>query len=311
MVQKAGDGIMGAPSVNDKYHLHIGIPTYGKPDAMFAVDSLAALTYHIGRRHPEIETVSLQRDVRTYRQEARQAIVLGAQHGQATHLLMLDDDHTFSGQHFSMLWEVMLKDPSKVQMASALYFTRGELCAPCIFKLTSQGTVPIYYYPKNSLIQVDVVGFGFCLFDMKLFEEINQPWFNLSIGFGEDAAFCARMIGFGKRPWVHTGCTIGHILETPKVVGEEHYEHVRKSMEIGQVVPSELPRTIGKPDVGVLPGNLGPRPWWRPTSTHTWNEGCSSIQATTRGFGCVESNRTETEEEKTEAREAAPVQTPT
>jgi len=276
MDQKEEVGTEAVPS-NGKYKLHIGIPTYGKPDALFALDSVSALTYQIGRRHPEIETVTMQRDVRTYRQEARQAIVLGAQSAGATHLLMLDDDHTFGGTEFTKIWEAM-RDTPDVDMLSALYFTRGEQCAPCIFKLTSAGTVPLFYYPKDQLYKVDVVGFGFVLFNMELFKTVTPPWFTLSIGYGEDAAFCARMIQAGKGVWVHTGVKIGHILETPRVIDEAHYERNRQLLETGQVVPSELagnPQGVfvgGRPTLDTYESHPAKRPWWRPDFTHVWNQ---------------------------------------
>jgi hypothetical protein len=69
-------GTMEAPSTPSKFHLHVGIPTYGKPSMQFSVSSLSAMMYHIGRRIPEIDKLTLQVDVRTYRQEARQGIVL-------------------------------------------------------------------------------------------------------------------------------------------------------------------------------------------------------------------------------------------
>lgn len=251
--------------------LHIGIPTYGKPDSLFAVDSLPALTYHIGRRHPEITDVSMQRDVRTYRQEARNAIVLGAREAGASHLLMLDDDHVFGGQHFSLLWAAMADNP-EIQLLSGLYFTRGELCAPCIFRLTGAGTVPLYYYPDNSVYAVDVVGFGFLLIDMRLFDEVTEPWFNLAMGFGEDAAFCTRLKHYGKKVWVHTGCKIGHILETPRVITEEHYFSVRRQIEDRKVAEGTLPPSGGNGRPSLEPGQPGVRSWWRPTPTRKWNE---------------------------------------
>jgi len=244
----------------------------------FGVRSLAAMMYHIGRRIPEIERVTLQMDVRTYRQEARQAIVIGAQQAEATHLLMLDDDHMFSGEQFSILWEAMKADPEQIKMLSALYFTRNETCAPCIFKLTNRGTVPLFYYPENTVYSVDVVGFGFVLFNMDLFKQVNPPWFNLSIGFGEDAAFCARLIHCGIPRWVHTGCKIGHILDEPVVIDEEHYFNVRRQIETGQMGAGEQlasqPEQVsvsGRPSVAAFEQTPESRPWWRPKFTRNWN----------------------------------------
>jgi hypothetical protein len=208
----------------------------GKPCAEFAMDSFGHLMYHIGRHHPEIDPVWVQRDVRTYRQTARQGIVEAALQQGVSHLLMLDDDHTFEGADFTKMWNAMHTHPLKPKMLAALYFTRSSMCAPCIFRQTREGTVPIFYYQDDDDIhEIDIVGFGFTLFDMQLFDAsrggMNPPWFNLGNDFGEDAAFCARLKHSGFMPYVHTGVKIGHILETPQIVGEREYLIVREGLE--------------------------------------------------------------------------------
>jgi hypothetical protein len=249
-----------------QYKLLIGIPTYGMPKCEFAIDSLGSMLFHIGRRHPEIE-VMLHRDVRTYRQEARKGIVEEAQKWGATHLLMLDDDQVFSGRDFDILWKAMVES-SEVQMVSGLYFTRGVPTVPCIWKLTERGTVPIFYYPDNELFKVDVVGFGFVLFDMEIFKKLNPPWFNLGFGYGEDAAFCARVLQGGLGVYVHTGAKIGHLLEQPHVITEADYlptrDRHREYSQTGQLVPAGY---IGKVD---SEQRAGSGPVYRPSSKRRW-----------------------------------------
>lgn len=245
-----------------KYRLFIGIPTYGKPDSLFSIDSGWDMMFGIGRHHPEIEAVMVQRDVRTYRQEARKGIVEAAQQWGATHLLMLDDDHVFDGSVFDKLWE----HRDLPGLVSALYMTRGIPCAPCIWRCTSKGTVPIMFYPPNELIKVDVVGFGFVLYDMKVFERINPPWFNLGFGFGEDAAFCARVLMAGMGVYCHTGAKIGHILESPQVVTEETYLGHRNRIQMAESQLAE----VGRDDGGSRKQQVGSRPWWVPSPAKRW-----------------------------------------
>lgn len=253
--------------MEERFKLLIGIPTFGSPKSEFAIDSLGSLLYHIGRRYPQID-VMLHRDVRTYRQEARKGIVEHAQKWGATHLLMLDDDHVFSGTDFDLLWGSMLES-SEVQVVSGLYFTRGLPTVPCIFKLTERGTVPIFFYPDNELFKVDVVGFGFVLFDMEVFTELNPPWFNLGFGFGEDAAFCARLLQKGFGIYVHTGAKVGHLLEQPHTITESDYLPVREQhREYGtsySLVPAEYVARAGNES------GLDPRPVYRPRSSRLWH----------------------------------------
>lgn len=258
------------------YKLFVGIPTYGMPRCEFAIDSGWALMYDIGRRHPEIEQVWVQRDVRTYRQEARKAIVEQAIAAGATHLLMLDDDHVFGGPEFDKLWEAMTTRPD-VKMIGGLYATRGMPCAPCIFKLTAQGTVPIWYYPEDEVLEVDVIGFGFVLFDLEVFSRINPPWFNLGIGFGEDAAFCARLLQMGYKIHVHTGAKIGHLLEQPHVITEADMIAHRERMVLDAGVGTSKLAEAGwieplgaEPAVAAMRTRTSPRSsrWWQ-----LWNRG--------------------------------------
>lgn len=254
------------------YKLFIGCPTYGSPHPLFSMDSLGSLLYHIGRRCPEIKDVVFQRDVRTYRQEARQAIVMAALEAGATHLLMLDDDHVFGSETWDKLW-TSVRDNPEVRVCSALYYTRGLPTVPCIWKLTSKGTVPILYYPQDELFEVEVVGFGMILFDLNVFREINPPWFNLALGFGEDAAFCARLIHQGIRIWCHTGARAGHILETPHVITEADYVRTRDQISLSDVGTPQLMQ-IGGPSREQLEQRneveSGSR-WWRAPHSHQWN----------------------------------------
>lgn len=247
--------------------LFIGIPTYGLPKPEFTIDSLGDLLFHIGRRHSEIELMYHQRDVRTYRQAARGAIVDGARQVAATHLLMLDDDHDFRPNVFDILWNAIHQ--SDVKMVSALYFTRGRPTVPCIWKLTARGTVPIFYYPENELIPVDVVGFGMVLFDMTLFERLNPPWFDLGIGFGEDAAFCDRVLSAGLKVWCHTGAKIGHINEQPQIITEADYFKDREEFyerlkpELAVITPAG-PAARERNWWGSPRHDQNHQSWWRP-----------------------------------------------
>ena len=184
---------------------------------------------------------------------------------------MLDDDHVFDGKPFDTLWDTMMNSNKNPKMVSALYFTRGPTPAPCIFKVTREGTAPIFFYPEDELFPIDVVGFGFVLFDMRLFERIEPPWFNLAIGFGEDAAFCARMLQAGEQPYVHTGASIGHLQEQPMVVTEKAYlafreqlKDVRGQMESHKLVPTGAEHKV---DSGYAKSK---QPWWRPVSSRVW-----------------------------------------
>jgi hypothetical protein len=254
--------------------LYVGVPTYGKPSDIFAIQSGWNLMYHIGRNHPEIKRVGVQEDTRTYRQEARKNIVEEAIKGGFTHVLMLDDDHAFTGMDFSKLWWAMLEDPFNRTMLGALYFTRQEHCAPCIFRNTNEGTVPYYYYPRNKLVPVDVIGFGFQLFQTSIFHRMVPPWFSLGLGIGEDAAFCMRVQAAGGKVWCHTGVQVGHVMDTPKIIREADYLYLRDQVErlSNEHLSSYSLMPAGREQVDPASSRseVRSRPWWHPRSTHKW-----------------------------------------
>lgn len=267
------------------YSLLVACPTYGKPSADFSMDSGWSLMYEIGRFHPEIAPVYTMRDVRTYRQAARNGIARAALELGVTHILSLDDDHTFDGSHFTKLWNAMQTNPIRPKILSALYMTRSLSCAPCIFNLTDEGTVPIYYYEDDVVMPVPVIGFGFVLLDVEIFRVLGPDLFHLGGDFGEDAAICTRLSQAGFPSYVHTGVKIGHILENPTVVDEAHYKLVRQEMErernaraeageqldTSRIVPlfPGAPRRTGYESVEQGAGGAR-RPWWLPRSKRVW-----------------------------------------
>lgn len=234
--------------------LLIGIPSFGSPDPRFAIDSLAPLMYHIGRRHPEIKEVLLGRDTRTYRHHARQAIINEAMSIEADYILMLDDDVTFAPQAFDILWE-----HNEHPVISGLYFTRTIPPVPCIFNFgESKGSVPILKYPKDSLFEVEIVGFGFLLMHTDIFRKIPGPHFQVGNWLGEDVAFGVKCQAAGVPLVVHTGCRIGHILEQKTVITEDVYEHYKE--EVFKEKRKELEQSSGawQEGEGVKPGEGEP-----------------------------------------------------
>lgn len=224
--------------------LVIGIPTFGTPDPLFSINSLPPLLYHIGRRHPEITDAILLPDSRTYRHHARQAIVNAAQSVHADYLLMLDDDQTFTPQAFDILWAH--RDHPVV---SGLYFTRTIPPVPCVFNMTvSEGSVPVLDYPEDQLFEVQIVGFGFILFDMNIFKKIPPPYFQVGNWLGEDVAFGAKCQAAGIPLLVHTGCKVGHIVASRRVVTEalylKHKERVKRddAAKVGAIPWAGQPR---------------------------------------------------------------------
>lgn len=207
--------------------LMIGVPTFGAPDPAFSMNSLPQLTYHIGRRHPEIEECTLFPEPRTYRHHARQAIASTFVASEYDYLLMLDDDMTFTPQLFDILWA-----HNEHPVVSGLYFTRTLPPVPCMFNFGEQGSEPILDYPKDSLMEVEIVGFGFILFHREVFLRTQPPHFQIGSWMGEDVAFGVKCQTAGIPILVHTEAVVGHLPAKRAPITEETYKFFREEVRL-------------------------------------------------------------------------------
>ena len=76
-------------------------------------------------------------------------------------------------------------------------------------------------YPKDAVIDVDAVGFGFVLIRKPVIDALERP-FTTKTAKGEDIAFCenAKAAGFSVK--VNTAAKVGHILTVPLIIEESN-----------------------------------------------------------------------------------------
>ena len=76
-------------------------------------------------------------------------------------------------------------------------------------------------YPKDAVIDVDAVGFGFVLIRKPVIDALEHP-FTTKTSKGEDIAFCenAKAAGFSVK--VNTAAKVGHILTVPLIIEESN-----------------------------------------------------------------------------------------
>lgn len=134
----------------------------------------------------------------------------------------LDTDHVFTPDQLMHLISLVDDDHPVV---SGLYYANdhdGQQVRPVMLRRRVDGaTETMWQFPRNDLVEVDVVGMGFCAIKMsvlrELRKEIGDTWFD----FGEtsqgrfmieDDAFCRRVQEYlGKPIYVHTGLVLGHM----------------------------------------------------------------------------------------------------
>ena len=138
---------------------------------------------------------------------------------QYTHVLWLDDDHTFNPD-----LAVKLIDHDQ-DMVSALYYARTSPFYPVVYvKDPSEEWkhFPIIE-PPNALMQVDAVGFGALMMKRDVLDRVPEPWFTLDWKCGEDIAFCVQAKKYGVKIFCDGTYKLGHI-GAPPIITEKDFK---------------------------------------------------------------------------------------
>lgn len=216
----------------------IGIPTAGYTAAE-ALHSLSLFFFHLGKYqadHPEFEFF-IKASGRMLTAMNRELILAEAINIGADLCFMIDDDMVFPQDIFERLYR------HQVDVVAALAFTRNPPHLPVLYQ-QHEGWDPILRkayskmewivnYPKNKLVEVDAVGFGCVLIDMKVVRAITPPYCMTSSGTGEDIFFCVQAKQAGFKVFSDTSTVIGH-LSNPMIIGQEQSEKYNdpKTMEL-------------------------------------------------------------------------------
>jgi hypothetical protein len=196
--------------------LLIAIPNYGNNAPGLFLDSMVRLMTHLARKFGPGE-IDYMRVGLMYIDIARNMIWDEARKRQTDALLCLDDDMTFTPQTFEAVWNT----PGDV--VSGLYFQRRQPpTAPCMYQRMPNGHhSAVMAYPKDAVIDVDAVGFGFVLIRKPVIDALEHP-FTTRTAKGEDIAFCenAKAAGFSVK--VNTAAKVGHILTVPLIIEESN-----------------------------------------------------------------------------------------
>lgn len=140
-----------------------------------------------------------------------------------THLLWLDDDHTFPPD-----LALRLASHDK-EMVSALYFGRTHPHYPVVY--VKDPSEEYRHFPlieaPPCLFECDAVGFGALLMKREVFDIVDYPWFTIDWKGGEDIVFCVHAKRKGIKIWCDGAYKLGHI-GVPPVITEKDYLRVRK-----------------------------------------------------------------------------------
>lgn len=144
--------------------------------------------------------------------DARNSLVEQARGEGASHLLMLDTDQTYPPDTLVKLLahnvDICGVRVHRRYMPFDPIFLRGS-----VGKYESVSEEEMY---SGGLIEVDATGTGCLLFNMKIFDQIEYPWFSFSHTddgkpVGEDINFCSKARQAGIRIFIDTSIEVGHL----------------------------------------------------------------------------------------------------
>jgi hypothetical protein len=194
------------------------------------------MEWQMHRKTPSIFSFKLD----TYIEKARNEAVVQAVQANATHLMFIDSDMYFPPDGVDRLLA------HKKDIVGGLYFGRMHP-KPMAFRIKDNQSVSVDPRIEHGVVEVDFIGTGFMLIDMKVFEKLDPPFFSFSyhpedIGLpktgdmfapkGEDVFFCMYAKKNGFKVFCDTDLKLGHVGQ--RVYGErdfllykenpEHYE---------------------------------------------------------------------------------------
>ncbi|MHB8871223.1 MAG: glycosyltransferase family 2 protein [Candidatus Doudnabacteria bacterium] len=143
----------------------------------------------------------------------RNNLIDGARNLNCTHILFLDIDHRHHPETITKLLS------HKKPIVSGLSYMRNDPYEPCIFRGMINAYETITEWNYGELIEVDSVGAACLLVDMKVFKDIQKPYFQFlpnpdpmsRFGLGEDVVLCNKLKQAGYKIFVDTSCTNSHI----------------------------------------------------------------------------------------------------
>lgn len=206
----------------------VGIPCFSGYATETANDYMR-MWFTFGRRYLEHDFFFIPK-TKSEQFRARNSIVDSALKLGLDYLLFIDDDHIFNWEetpeHTPYLFLKKLLDAKK-DIVGGLYYHRTGEYKPVLMKEFEPGKYTFYddieITPMSGLKQVDVQGGGLMLIDMKVFRELNKPYFipeqqEEGKSYGTDIQLCRNAKEKGFEVWCHTDVVVGHLKDRKEVV---------------------------------------------------------------------------------------------
>jgi hypothetical protein len=162
-----------------------------------------------------------------------------------THILWLDDDHTFEADV-----AVQLARSGELDMVTPVVYCRTPPILPCVFVYANDPKNPFLHHPMveipETVMKVDAMGFAFVLMRRDVLDRIIEPHFLANPNKGEDICFSMRARESGVEMYVDGRIKIKHIGIPPEIGFDEHKQWLA-------VNPIEIMERRLEPDVKYSP----------------------------------------------------------
>lgn len=192
----------------------IAIPLYRNVEKDFFV-SFIDLLFELKNKKYEIEILYGTATI----DHARNVLVKNAIVKKCDYIWFLDTDHKIPKDDILGKLLKTIED-KKASIVSALYFGKEKPHLPVIrIRRLKEWWEPLADVNPNEIIEVDGIGMGCCLIDMKVFKKINYPYFEFKYldvrGYpmhqSEDLTFCEKAKNAGYKIYVDTKLVVEHI----------------------------------------------------------------------------------------------------
>lgn len=182
------------------------------------------------------------------RGRSRNTLVRRALERKSEWIMFLDDDQTFPPS----LLDVMLS--RNMPVVAALYLQRTDPFLPIAYaekdKDGNYWPLDLGACPEHGLVTVAAAGTGGMLVRMKVFEQIEGPWFLHTTKQSEDLYFCDLLAEAGIQMYVDLDARLGHVMPMevyPEYEDGQWTAGLAASPSMKVLLPINVPRPVEQP----------------------------------------------------------------
>lgn len=192
------------------------------------------LWFRFGRNFPDAQFIFMN-PARMSIDRMRNAAARIALEQETDYLLFLDDDVIIRQDH-SQIHPLQKLINCNADIAAGKVIIRGYPFEYMVFKEMrrngKKGLFTLNSMPEKGVIDVDAVGFSWCLIKTSVLKSMPEPWFVTGLNNTEDIYFCVKAKEANPKLKIRVECSTvcGHIL-WPEVIDPINVKNYKKYYE--------------------------------------------------------------------------------